>query len=103
MITSYEFIGSLLVIGNLLITVAVVRSPSYERTQKVFQVLLMWLLPVLGGIICWYMLREDSHSAFSGSGGDNENVWLNFPDPHEGHNHNNHHPSHGDAGSTGNG
>ncbi len=46
---------------NLLVTIRLVRSPAYTPQQKIFQAILVWLLPVLGFVWIVYMLREDAH------------------------------------------
>ena len=38
----------------------VYRSDLYERQQKVWQMQLIWLLPILGAGLVFYMLREDA-------------------------------------------
>ena len=41
---------SILVLANLLVSVAVSRTHYYSRHQKLVQVLLVWLLPLIGAV-----------------------------------------------------
>jgi hypothetical protein len=41
------------------LTVRVFRSRLYERRQKVLQVELIWLLPIVGAALVFSVLRED--------------------------------------------
>lgn len=54
---------SLLVLGlvNLGLTIAVARAARYSRAQKLRQIVLLWVLPVLGAALVGYMLRDDDH------------------------------------------
>jgi hypothetical protein len=47
-----------LVIGNLVVTVAVIRSISYDKAQKKLQCLFIWFVPIIGALLAWYLLRE---------------------------------------------
>lgn len=47
----------LLVIANVAVSAAVLRSPLYESRQKSLQLLLIWFLPVLGSLLAWFVLR----------------------------------------------
>lgn len=47
-------------IANLIVTVRLVRSSSYAPGQKIFQTIIVWLLPVLGSAWIGYMLREEA-------------------------------------------
>ncbi len=49
----------LIALVNAVVTVAVVRSASYERQQKSMQCILIWLVPVAGAALAWYVLREE--------------------------------------------
>ncbi len=67
--------GLLLVIVNSVVTIAVCRSESYEPRQKLFQLFVIWLVPIIGSVFLWYVMREDSGSDFRSSGDrGNENV-----------------------------
>jgi hypothetical protein len=48
---------ALLVTVNVAVSVSLVRAPSYERSQKLLQLLLIWCVPVLGAIFVWSFLR----------------------------------------------
>jgi hypothetical protein len=60
----------LLVVLNLLATVAVTRSTSLRFSQRVFQVALVWLLPFVGAIIIWAFVTADRSPRFDGSSSD---------------------------------
>ncbi len=47
-----------LAIADIGVTYAVFRSSVYTRSQKIYQALFIWLLPVAGAVIAWYVLRE---------------------------------------------
>lgn len=44
-------------------TYVVLRSPSYAPARKAAQVLIVWLLPVLGAVACILFSRADSLSS----------------------------------------
>lgn len=48
---------------NLAVSIAVARSHYYERTQVVLQVLLVWVLPVVGAVIIAMVLRSQNGGA----------------------------------------
>jgi len=55
------FMGAvvLLLIGfQVWLSARVYRSDLYERQQKVWQLQIIWLLPILGSGIVFYMLRD---------------------------------------------
>lgn len=41
------------------LTVRVWKSPSYERSQKVLQSKLIWLLPVVGSVLVFSLMPEE--------------------------------------------
>ena len=48
---------------NAFVTIAIIRGrnlKSLTRAQVVAQSLIVWLLPVLGAIVVWLVLREES-------------------------------------------
>ena len=47
----------LLVIANVVVSVGVVRSPFYDRSQKLFQLLIVWFVPILGAALAWSFVR----------------------------------------------
>jgi hypothetical protein len=65
-------IASCIVLGtfNLAVTAGVARCESYQRLQIALQLLIIWLIPVLGASLCWYMLLEDKrlHRTIESSG-----------------------------------
>ncbi len=58
------------VLFNFAVTIAVLLSRSLEPSQKFYQTLIVWLLPVIGATLCVVLLREPR-----GSGGS-----MNAPD-----------------------
>lgn len=46
------------VLANVVVMRAVIRSDLFDRKQKILQVVFIWLVPVLGATLCWYMARE---------------------------------------------
>ncbi len=88
---------------NTFVTVTVARSTVYERTQKLFQFLLIWLVPVVGAAISWYVtwqvIREEARSPFGSNDIGNEYLHYNYPDPREEHSgHDSGHHGGGDGG-----
>lgn len=49
---------AVLVAANLVVTSAVARSVSHDKNQKIFQLLFVWLVPVIGAFFVWYFLKE---------------------------------------------
>ena len=47
----------LLALINISVTWIVALSSTYSRTQKTFQILLIWILPIFGALLCWHVLR----------------------------------------------
>lgn len=41
---------AILIVANLVVSVAVARTHYYDRRQKFVQVLLVWLLPLIGAV-----------------------------------------------------
>lgn len=77
----------LLIFFNVFVTVLVLRSTTYEPLQKRFQILLIWILPIVGGAITWYVLREVSRSTVIDDIRGNEYMAQGYPDnnEHSGH------------------
>lgn len=46
-------------LANLFVSLAVLRSEVLEPEQKIAQLALVWLLPVVGAILAWLVLRDD--------------------------------------------
>jgi hypothetical protein len=93
-IFAYIALGVLIVTINTAVTVAVVRSESYESIQKRLQLFVIWLLPILGAAFTWYVLREEARSSRRMGDSGNEYLWWNYPDKNEG--------SHSGVGHDGN-
>ena len=47
----------LLAAANVLVSSLVVRHALYSHSQKALQILLVWLVPVIGAIVVWQVLR----------------------------------------------
>lgn len=45
---------------NLVATARVVGSPSYSAAQRMLQTILIWLLPVVGAVVCIRMAQLDA-------------------------------------------
>jgi hypothetical protein len=86
----------LLAVANVIVTVGVVSSRVYEATQKIYQVMLVWLVPVFGALVCWYVLREEKHSFRRASGLDGTLGECDFETGFD-------HGHHGDGGGHGGG
>jgi len=46
-----------LVIGNLAVSLSLIRCHFYSRGQKLAQAIIVWLVPVLGAVGIWAFLR----------------------------------------------
>jgi hypothetical protein len=44
--------------ANLAASVVVIRGPHFDGGQKAVQLVLVWLLPVVGAVICWSFSRN---------------------------------------------
>jgi beta-lactamase regulating signal transducer with metallopeptidase domain len=49
---------ALLVIADIVVSILLLRSPFYSRTQQFAQLALIWLLPVIGLVAVLYVLRQ---------------------------------------------
>lgn len=52
----------LLVSLNIAATYVLVRSQRYDRRQKLFQAILVWLAPVVGSLLVWSLARDKNTS-----------------------------------------
>lgn len=48
---------------NLVATAGVVGSPSYSAAQRMLQTIVIWLLPVVGAVLCIRMVQLDAREA----------------------------------------
>jgi hypothetical protein len=55
----------MLVALNIKASVALARANCYERKQKIIQFVLVWALPVLGGLLVWMLARSSSATEIS--------------------------------------
>ena len=51
------------VLLNFVATILVWRSGSYMKQQKRYQTLLVWLLPLIGALLCLIVMRETRRKA----------------------------------------
>lgn len=62
-----DFVFGLLLLGYVALcvwlTVRVWRSKSFERSQKLLQSKLIWLLPVIGAVLVYSLMPEDDDYA----------------------------------------
>jgi len=61
---------SLVAIGlvlNALATFIAIRSPLFENKQKWLQILVIWILPLGGGLLVWYFARDTLHRKMTAS------------------------------------
>ena len=48
---------------NVVTSVLVVREKVFKGSQKRNQIVLIWLLPVVGSLLCLFVIRETNQSA----------------------------------------
>lgn len=44
--------------ANIMVTRLVLKTPAYARSQQHAQVAVIWLIPLLGALICFLVLRH---------------------------------------------
>ena len=67
MLNPLQAVAVLLLLGNCIVSVYVIRSPYYSALQKTAQCLIVWVLPLLGPIFVWNFLRtQDNRAAKNG-------------------------------------
>lgn len=49
-----------LLAANLIVCFRVLRSGSYDVSQKIGQMLMVWGVPILGASVAWYFLKEET-------------------------------------------
>jgi ABC-type nickel/cobalt efflux system permease component RcnA len=73
---------------NVIMTIGVASSQAYDTAQKLYQVVLIWLVPVFGALVCWYVLREEKHLPRQASESDgttsDSDFEINFDHGHHG-------------------
>lgn len=61
--TGFDIVATLalvaLIAAQIWLTVRVWKSPSFERSQKVLQSKLIWLLPVVGLVLVFSLMPEE--------------------------------------------
>lgn len=59
-IMRYGFLTILIVvIINLAVTVKVVKSMFFTKTQKSLQIVLVWILPIIGALLIYFFHKDD--------------------------------------------
>ena len=48
-----------IIAAQVWLTFRVWKSPSFERSQKVLQSKLIWLLPIIGAVVVFALMPED--------------------------------------------
>ncbi|WP_125468774.1 hypothetical protein [Methylomagnum ishizawai] len=77
------FLALLLVVANIMVTIATARSELFEPLQKKASIWFIWFFPVVGVGLLWYILHEDMGSrARSGDSG-NRYIEDDYLDGHE--------------------
>lgn len=51
---------TILIIFNAIVSVLVIRASAFSSNQKAYQIILTWLVPLLGASICLYFVREST-------------------------------------------
>jgi hypothetical protein len=63
LMTGFDIVSGLLLLGligaQIWLTRKVWRSASYERSQKVLQSKLIWLVPVVGAVLVFSLMPEE--------------------------------------------
>ena len=54
------FAAVVLIAANLIVCFRVLRSGSYDVSQKIGQMLMVWGVPILGASVAWYFLKEET-------------------------------------------
>ena len=54
------FAIALVAVANTVASFAILRSDSLTPSQRVFQLAIVWLLPLLGAVICWAFISSQS-------------------------------------------
>lgn len=60
-----------LLLFNVVVTTMVLRHREFSREQKLYQFLFIWLVPILGALVCWSVHREVSQTYSRESKGSN--------------------------------
>jgi len=60
--TSIVSAVGLLVVTNIAASIYVARAPRYERSQTIAQIILIWVLPIIGAVICIVFLYQDRNA-----------------------------------------
>ena len=53
-------LSTILIFLNVIVTVLVISANAFSSNQKAYQIILIWLVPLLGASICLYFVREST-------------------------------------------
>lgn len=59
-----SIIGFIVVYCNVVATICAIRTDCLERNQKIFQLLIIWLLPVIGALFVIHLITGSDPEAF---------------------------------------
>ncbi len=65
--------GIYLLLLNIITTIRLSKSELNEKSQKVYQTILIWLLPLIGAVVVLTLLNQDEPVEFM-----NKNIFKNF-------------------------
>jgi len=51
---------------NIVTCIAILRSPFFNRSQRLLQILVVWSIPVVGAIVCFVFLASQSRDEAAG-------------------------------------
>jgi dolichyl-phosphate-mannose--protein O-mannosyl transferase len=51
----------LLAMYQLFVSIKVILSSEYTIKQRIFQFLIIWLIPFFGALLCHYVVSQDQH------------------------------------------
>jgi hypothetical protein len=71
-----EWIFVILILGNLYVTYKLLKSELYEKQQKIYQILIIWLLPLIGTIVVLMFLSEDDKKTKRQNNSNNDNNYY---------------------------
>ena len=56
------FLFAILLIINLIVTYKLLKDEYYEKKQKIIQLFIIWLLPILGAILVYLFLNKEKEN-----------------------------------------
>jgi ABC-type nickel/cobalt efflux system permease component RcnA len=67
MVIAVLFVVLILVIANIAVTLEIARADMYTRSQKLVQSAAVWLLPIVGAVVIYGVLRSNREHSESRS------------------------------------